>query len=70
MIVSDKGLMEIIRHEGIVATRYKDSVGVWTVGIGHTAFSGIPPDPETIVEPLTLEQIIALFRRTIARFES
>lgn len=36
MKLSDKGLMALIAHEGIVQSRYKDAVGVWTIG-GHTA---------------------------------
>jgi lysozyme len=45
MKVSTRGLAEIASHEGIVTSRYKDSVGVWTLGIGHTASAG-SPDPE------------------------
>jgi lysozyme len=44
MQVSDRGLLEICEHEGIVPAPYLDSVGVWTWGIGHTAAAG-DPDP-------------------------
>lgn len=44
MKVSDKGLLEICEHEGIVPTVYFDSVGVKTFGVGHTAAAG-DPDP-------------------------
>lgn len=40
MRVSDKGLVEIAEHEGIVPAPYRDSVGVWTYGVGHTAAAG------------------------------
>ena len=40
MKVSDKGLVEIAEHEGIVPAPYRDSVGVWTYGVGHTAAAG------------------------------
>ena len=33
MHLSDKGLMALISHEGVVQSRYKDSVGVWTIGV-------------------------------------
>ncbi|WP_428141663.1 glycoside hydrolase family protein, partial [Bradyrhizobium sp.] len=36
--------MALISHEGIVLSRYKDSVGVWTIGVGHTKAAG-NPDP-------------------------
>ncbi len=36
MKISDEGL-ELIRHfEGCETTAYQDSVGVWTIGYGHT----------------------------------
>jgi lysozyme len=44
MDFSDRGLLEIAEHEGIVPAPYLDSVGVWTWGIGHTAAAG-GPDP-------------------------
>lgn len=44
MKVSDKGVLELAEHEGIVLGPYLDSVGVWTYGVGHTAAAG-GPDP-------------------------
>jgi lysozyme len=40
-------MIEIAEHEGIVLAPYRDSVGVWTWGIGHTAAAG-GPDPALI----------------------
>ena len=40
MKLSDKGLLEIAEHEGIVPAPYLDSVGVWTFGVGHTKNAG------------------------------
>ncbi|MGL4404468.1 MAG: glycoside hydrolase family protein, partial [Notoacmeibacter sp.] len=37
---SNKGLMELIAHEAIVLTPYRDVKDVWTIGIGHTAAAG------------------------------
>ncbi|WP_306127944.1 lysozyme [Roseovarius sp. MMSF_3350] len=42
MKLSNKGLLEIAEHEGIVPAPYRDSVGVWTFGVGHTAAAGGP----------------------------
>ncbi len=42
--VSDRGLLALVRHEGIVPGPYLDMKQVWTFGIGHTAAAG-PPDP-------------------------
>ncbi len=44
MKLSDKGVFALALHEGIVPAPYRDSVGVWTYGIGHTAAAG-SPDP-------------------------
>ena len=38
--ITYKVAMEIIQHEAIVREAYKDSVGVWTWGIGVTSGSG------------------------------
>ena len=40
MKISSQGVLEIAEHEGIVLGPYKDSVGVWTYGVGHTAAAG------------------------------
>lgn len=36
MNVSDEGLELIKRFEGCRLTAYQDSVGIWTIGYGHT----------------------------------
>lgn len=35
-IISENGLALIKRFEGCRLTAYQDSVGVWTIGYGHT----------------------------------
>ena len=39
-LLSKRTLLEIVSHEGIVLEAYKDSVGIWTWGIGVTDMSG------------------------------
>lgn len=64
-------MAEIAGHEGIVLSPYRDSVGVWTVFVGHTAAAG-PPDPVTL--PRGVEQPLAAaietFRRDLAAVEA
>lgn len=67
MNLSREGAMELIGHEGIVLTRYKDSVGVWTIGVGHTRAAG-PPDPETFLNELTLAQAFGLFENDVRKY--
>lgn len=71
MKLSRKGLMEIISHEAIVPMPYRDSVGVWTWGIGHTAAAG-PPDPATMKKgsESNLADCIEVFRRDLSKYES
>ena len=42
MKTSAAGLAAIRSHEGERLTAYQDSVGVWTVGVGHTTAAGPP----------------------------
>jgi lysozyme len=47
MHMTDRGLLALVRHEGLVPGPYLDVKQVWTFGIGHTAAAG-PPDPSTM----------------------
>ena len=68
MKMSRAGLMELIGHEAIVLSRYRDSVGVWTIGVGHTRAAGLP-DPQTFRGEMSLTESIELFRRDIGPYE-
>lgn len=68
MKTSDKGLLAIAREEAVVLGSYKDSGGVWTIGIGHTASAGAPkPSPGM---KLSLHEVIELFRHDIVKYEA
>lgn len=69
MKTSQRGLAEIAAHEGIVMSKYKDSVGVWTIGIGHTKNAG-HPDPVKVKGELPLDKIMEIFARDIKKFET
>ncbi len=69
MKVSNKGLLELASHEGIVPTRYKDSVNVWTWGIGHTKAAG-DPDPEKMTGISTTEEVLRVFRIDVQKYET
>lgn len=62
------GLIEIASHEGIVTSKYRDSVGVWTIGIGHTANAG-SPNPASVAGELPIPEIIEIFQRDVEKFE-
>ncbi len=42
MQISQRGLNAIIQREGVFLHAYRDSVGVWTIGTGHTSAAGPP----------------------------
>ena len=70
--MSDRGLLALARHEGLVPAPYLDVKSVWTFGIGHTAAAGAP-DPATMPRgmPADLDTAIResfrLFRADLAR---
>ena len=43
--MSQRGINDLIHSEGLRTDAYRDSVGVWTIGVGHAATSGRPPIP-------------------------
>jgi lysozyme len=71
MKMSIQGLAELAGHEGIVLEPYQDSVGVWTIGVGHTAAAG-EPDPAQMPKgkAITLERAFELFREDIKKYEA
>jgi lysozyme len=75
MRTSDRGLLALARHEGVVPAPYLDVAGVWTYGIGHTAAAGAP-DPARMPRgmPVDLDagvaQAFRLFRADLARYEA
>lgn len=64
MRTSDKGVAALEREEGVVLKAYRDVVGVWTIGAGLTAASGVvrPKAGMTI----TREQATTLLKRALA----
>jgi len=69
MKTSLKGLIEIASHEGVVNYPYKDTKGIWTVGIGHTKMAGAP-DPEANKREYSVKEIFDIFARDMAKFEA
>lgn len=64
MKISDQGLDLLIQREGKRNEAYLDSVGVWTIGIGHTG----PEVHRGLV--WSDEQIKEAFAKDIERFEN
>jgi|GEM_PF-247884 len=45
--------LEVVKHfEGLRLTAYRDAVGIWTIGYGHTSMAG----PPTVTEGMTITE--------------
>ena len=75
MQMTERGLLALAGHEGVVPAPYRDSTGTWTFGIGHTA-AAEPPDPAQMARgmPTDLDQGIGeafrVFRADLAAYEA
>lgn len=73
--MSPQGTVALVLHEGIVPGPYRDSKGVWTYGIGHTAEAGTP-DPITLPRGMPadldaeLRQVFSVLARDLPRYEA
>jgi lysozyme len=66
MKVTEEGLALIRQSEGLRLASYRDAVGVWTIGYGHTSAAGEP-----LVSPgqkITKEEADAILRRDVEKF--
>ena len=75
MQTTDRGLLALVRHEGIVPGPYLDVKNVWTFGIGHTAAAG-PPDPACMPRGMPtdldagIREAFRIFRTDLAAYEA
>jgi lysozyme len=70
MKMSTRGRKLLIQREGCILKAYKDSVGVWTIGCGHTAAAGTPiPIPGMTITSEDADSILSkdlvLYERAI-----
>lgn len=77
MKTSDNGVVEIAEHEGIVPAPYKDSVGEWTWGVGHTAAAGgLDPQemngsmPTGAALDAAIDRALAVFKEDLVKYEN
>lgn len=75
MHMTDRGLLALVRHEGIVPGPYLDVKNIWTFGIGHTAAAG-PPDPAQMPRGMPadldagIREAFRIFRADLAAYEA
>ena len=75
MQMTDRGLLALVRHEGIVPGAYLDVKQVWTCGSCHTAAAG-GPDPATMPRGMPadldagIREAFRVFRSDLASYEA
>lgn len=55
LVTSPAGRLAIMQREGCKLTAYQDSVGVWTIGVGHTGRAS----PPMVYEGMTINNATA-----------
>jgi len=68
MRMSKHGRKLLQTREGVRLKAYKDSVGVWTIGVGHTSAAGAPKVTSTL--RITEEECDEIFSRDIVQYEN
>ena len=68
MQTSPAGRAFIGLHEGLRLGAYRDAVGIWTIGYGHTAMAG-PPAPAAGMT-ISNSEADAILARDLLRFET
>ena len=69
MKTSPRGIEDLVLSEGLRLKAYRDVVGVWTIGVGHAATSGLPPIPKAGME-ITRQEALDILARDLAKFEA
>ncbi|MER2266544.1 glycoside hydrolase family protein, partial [Methylobacterium oxalidis] len=67
MNLTPTGRAVLIAREGRRLSAYRDSAGIWTIGVGHTSAAGPPAVGPGLT--ITQEACDAIFARDVARFE-
>ena len=66
--MSEAGLKFLMNNEGVILHPYRDSVGIWTIGVGNTYYE----DGTKVKEgdaPITLERAMELFKSVLKHYE-
>ncbi len=68
MRTSPRGIDDLVLSEALKTKAYRDSAGVWTIGVGHTASAG-PPAPKAGMV-ITVQEAKDILARDLAKFEA
>jgi len=65
--MTERGTQVLVDREGLMTTAYQDTVGVWTIGVGHTSAAG--PPQVTAGMTITETEAFEIFDRDNDYFE-
>ncbi len=65
--MSADGRAKLMQREGVRTKAYRDSVGVWTIGVGHTAAAGLPKPKAGMV--ISRAEVDELLSRDLVQYE-
>lgn len=68
MKTSTQGVKQIADREDVRTHAYRDTKGIWTIGIGHTSMAGPPSVHDGLT--LTLPEVYTLFAKDLTPVES
>lgn len=68
MKMSLRGRQRLTDREGKRLVAYRDTVGVWTIGVGHTAAAGAPVPQKGLT--ITAQQCDDILIRDLVHYES
>ena len=68
MALTAIGRAALVSREGVKTKAYRDSVGVWTIGVGHTSAAGHPQVAPGLT--ITRAEAMEIFDRDLAKYEA
>ena len=67
MRMSDKGIAALIKWEGFKTKAYKDTAGLWTIGVGHLI--NLETEKSLLTAKLTPAEVHALLKNDLLIYE-
>lgn len=61
--ISQDGITSLAHREGLRTTAYRDTRGIWTIGVGHTSAAGPPDVHEGLT--ITVDEALSLFQHDL-----
>lgn len=68
MALTAIGRAALVAREALKTRAYRDSVGVWTIGVGHTSMAGLPKVTAGLT--ITEAEALEIFSRDLVKYEA